>query len=199
MARVAAVLLAAGRSTRMGSLKALLGWGGKPLIAHQADALREAGIDQIAVVLGHEAERLKPLVEGKPGVRVVYNPRYREGKTTSIRAGVLSLSPDIEHLLLIGVDQPRSAATLRAVLDAHLQSGALITKPYYRGAGGHPPVFARALFSELAGLREEVQGLKELMRRRIDDMHRTELDAPDLLLDLNRPEEYAAATQRPAV
>ncbi|MDP3064849.1 MAG: nucleotidyltransferase family protein, partial [Chloroflexota bacterium] len=193
MGDVAAVLLAAGQSTRMGQLKALLPWRGQTLLERQVASLLEAGIAQVVVVLGHEAERLKPLVDGKRGVRVVLNPRYREGKTTSIKTGVDALPSDVEHLVLVGVDQPRSPETYRSVVQAHLRAGALITKPYYKGVGGHPPVFSRQVFGELAALREETLGLKELMRRRIEQVQKVELDTPEVLLDLNRPEDYQAA------
>jgi molybdenum cofactor cytidylyltransferase len=196
MTNVAAVLLAAGQSTRMGQIKALLPWRGTTLLEHQVTSLLGAGIAQVVVVLGHKAERLKPLVDGKPGVWVVLNPRYREGKTTSIKAGVETLPPDVEHMVLVGVDQPRSPETYRAVIQAHLQAGAVITKPYHGGKGGHPPVFSRVVFAELASLREETLGLKELMRRRIEQVQKVELGTPEVLLDLNRPEEYRSALAR---
>ncbi len=196
MTNVAAVLLAAGQSTRMGRLKALLPWRGTTLLEYQVASLVEAGIAQVVVVLGHEAERLRPFVEDKPGVRVALNPRHRECKTTSIKAGVDALPPEVEHLVLVGVDQPRTPETYRAVVEAHLRAGALITKPYYKGVGGHPPVFSRQVFAELASLREETLGLKELMWRRIQQVQKVELGTPDVLLDLNRPEEYRAAVAR---
>ena len=67
MEPAAAILLAAGESRRMGSLKALLPWHGSTLLAHQIASLRQAGVDPVVVVLGHEAGRLKPEVEGKGG------------------------------------------------------------------------------------------------------------------------------------
>jgi len=196
VANVAAVLLAAGRSTRMRQLKALLPWKGKTLLEYQVASLLEAGVTEVVVVLGHEAERLEALIDGKPGVRAVLNPHHREGKTTSIRAGVEALSLDVAHLVLVGVDQPRSPETYRAVIQAHLRAGAVISKPYYGGKGGHPPAFSRQVFDELVGLREETLGLKELMRRHIQQVRKVELGTPEVLLDLNRPEEYQDAVQQ---
>jgi molybdenum cofactor cytidylyltransferase len=81
---IAAILLAAGESTRMGRLKQLLPWDGTPLIAWQVGQLQEAGADDVVVVLGHEAEQIRSAVP-EPA-RVVINPDYKQGRATSLRA-----------------------------------------------------------------------------------------------------------------
>ena len=86
-----AILLAAGESTRMGRLKALLPWRGQTLLEHQVSALRDGGADRVIVVLGHRADELRPLVERNQGVTWTLNPDYRQGKTTSIKAGLSAL------------------------------------------------------------------------------------------------------------
>jgi molybdenum cofactor cytidylyltransferase len=88
MAETVAVLLAAGESRRMGQLKALLPWQGVSLLLYQVNALKDAGVDRVVVIVGHQAERLQTIVEGQEGVSLVFNPDYLEGKTTSIKAGV---------------------------------------------------------------------------------------------------------------
>ena len=88
MAGVAAVLIAAGESVRMGAPKPLLPWLGDTLIEYQVNSLREAGVSQTVVVLGHAAADVAPLVEGSDDVIVLVNPHYREGKTTSIKLGI---------------------------------------------------------------------------------------------------------------
>ncbi|MCH8205535.1 MAG: NTP transferase domain-containing protein, partial [Chloroflexi bacterium] len=87
MSRICAILIAAGESTRMGRPKPLLAWHGTTLLEYQVDSLVEGGADEVIVVLGHDAESLAPYVKGAC-VRYVVNPDYREGKTTSIKAGV---------------------------------------------------------------------------------------------------------------
>ena len=91
MASIAVLLLAAGESTRMGELKALLQWQGKTLIEHQVAALASAGVSRTIVVLGHQSERLESLLKDRAGIYYVYNPDYRQGKTTSIKAGLRAL------------------------------------------------------------------------------------------------------------
>ena len=200
MTETAAILLAAGESRRMGELKALLPWQGQTLIAHQVTALAEAGADCIVVVLGHRyeelLEELRPQIEGKPRVRWALNPDYREGKTTSIKAGLRALAGAApETLLLLNVDQPRSADTVAYLLRQHRAGAALITIPAHGGKGGHPVAFDGALLGELELISEETQGIREVVRRHRDDTRRVEMDTAEVLWDLNTPEQYRAALE----
>ncbi|MEK7814756.1 MAG: nucleotidyltransferase family protein, partial [Chloroflexota bacterium] len=160
------LLLAAGESRRMGQLKALLPWNGTPLIEHQIAALQGAGVDLVVVVLGHEAQRVKALVGVKEGVTCVVNPDYMEGKTTSIKAGLNALGhEEPAALLILNVDQPRTAGAIRRLLQQHRQGRSLITIPTYRGKGGHPLVLDPSLLDELRSISEETLGLMAVVRR----------------------------------
>lgn len=191
---VSAILLAAGESTRMGQQKALLLWKGRMLLQHQVATLLEAGVSEVIVVVGYRAERLRPLVEAFPEAKAVLNLRYRSGKSSSVRAGLRRLDPRAEAILVLAVDQPRSLEVVRAVVRAHQQGGAPITYPSYGGKGGHPILFSARLLPEMLRVRESRQGLREVVERHRPEVHRIELDDPDVLLDLNRPEEYQEAT-----
>ena len=196
MSGACAVLLAAGESSRMGRLKALLPWQGRTLLEHQTAALLEGGAARVIVVLGHRADELRPLLEGKEGVAWTLNPDYLQGKTTSIKAGLSALDSDaVDELLLLNVDQPRSAADIAAVLSAHRSGDYAVTVPEYRGKGGHPIVLSAALLPELREIDEESQGIKAVVRRRPDSVQRIPLDNPEILLDLNTPEQYRAAVE----
>lgn len=189
-----AILLAAGESSRMGQLKALLPWRGQSLLEHQVSALREGGADRVVVVLGHRADDLRPLLEGKDGVSWILNPDYLQGKTTSIRAGLSVLDcPTLDVILLLNVDQPRDAADVARVLEVHRAHGYAITVPEYRGKGGHPIALSAALLPELLEIDEDTQGIKAVVRRRPESVQRLPLDNPGILLDLNTPEQYQAA------
>lgn len=174
----------------MGRQKALLPWRGTTLIQHQVHSLLEAGVSQVVAVLGYRAETLRPLVEEVPGVRVVLNLRYRTGKTSSVRAGLRHIEPQVEGILVLAVDQPRSAGVMRRTIAAHQELGSLITYPTYRGRGGHPVIFSRALLPELIRIRESRQGLREVVERHQPEVSRIEMDDPEVLLDLNVPAEY---------
>ena len=198
-----AILLAAGVSRRMGTLKALLDWQGRSLIIHQIVALREAGADEVVVVLGHRADELQARigvnrdVYNLGRVRCVINEDYAQGKTTSIKTGLWSLGPSADPnaaILMLNVDQPRSVRIIRETLDAH-RSGddTLITIPTYEGKGGHPIVVSRSLYSELIAIDEKTQGMRAVTERHRDATQRVELGAAELLWDVNTPEQYQAA------
>lgn len=206
MLGVWAILLAAGESSRMGQLKALLPWRGRSLLDHQVSALREGGADQVVVVLGHRAGDLRPLLEGKDGVSWTLNPDYLQGKTTSIRAGLSALPYSlpiegegqgggeiVRDIVLLNVDQPRDAADVARVLEAHRAHGYAVTVPEYRGKGGHPIALSATLLPELLEIDEDTQGIKAVVRRRPESVQRLPLDNPGILLDLNTPEQYQAA------
>ena len=195
MARVSAILTAAGESTRMGTPKPLLPWRGTTLVEHQVDCLLEGGCDEVVVVLGHAADQVAPLVRGD-GVCAVVNPIYRQGKTTSIKAGLAHADPSASAILLLAVDQPRTAAIVGRVIRAHLDTGAVITSPRYRGRGGHPLVFSAELLPELERITEERQGIREVFEAHRGDVLEVHLDDPMLRLDLNTPEAYQAAHAR---
>jgi molybdenum cofactor cytidylyltransferase len=228
---ISGLLLAAGESTRMGTLKALLVWEGTTLLEYQVAQLRGV-CSEVVVVLGHEAPRLRallgddphpspppkgegaslpsssplppsgdadsPLPLGEAGrecarVRVVLNPDYRSGKTSSIRAGVAALSPTASSVLILGVDQPRPRDLLAHLIGRHEAAGALLSVPTHAGRRGHPPIFARALFPELLALAEEREGLREVFRAHADEVLTIPVESPLILVNLNRPEDYAAA------
>ena len=139
---IAAVLTAAGISSRMGRPKPLLRWRGATLVEHQVSTLLAGGASEVVVVLGHRAEEVAGYVEGS-GARYVVNDRYEEGRTSSIRDRTREPCRDgTEDILLIGVDQPRTPGIVARVVDAHIAARSLLTSPRYRGRGGHPLMFS---------------------------------------------------------
>ena len=95
---------------------------------------------------------------------MVDNPAYREGKVSSILAGVAALPPE-GHVLVLGVDQPRPASLLTRVIQAHLEGGAPITVASYGERRGHPVIFAPSLRADLLALEEATEGLRAVLRR----------------------------------
>jgi molybdenum cofactor cytidylyltransferase len=196
MAETVAVLLAAGESRRMGQLKALLPWQGVYLLIYQVNALKDAGVDKVVVVLGHQAERLRPIVESQEGVSLVFNSDYLQGKTTSIKAGVKAVkASDPAALVVLNVDQPRRPETIHYLLQRHRAGHSLITIPTYQGKGGHPIVLAPSLLDELLGINEETQGIKAVTQRHKAATQRVEMESPEVLWDLNTPEQYTKVLQ----
>ncbi|MCH8297563.1 MAG: nucleotidyltransferase family protein [Chloroflexi bacterium] len=196
MPAVWAILLAAGESSRMGRQKALLPWRNTTLLEYQLRSLLDAGVQRVVVVLGHDADRIKPIVEAIDGASWALNPDYLQGKTTSLKTGVAALAiQQVSDVLLLNVDQPRNADTVRTLLERHLASSYRITIPTHGGKGGHPILIAAELLPELAEIEEESQGLKAVVRRHAEATERFELDDPSVLLDLNTPEQYQKALE----
>ena len=187
----AAILLAAGESTRMGGPKALLPWGGTTLIAYQVGELLGAGVDHLVVVLGHAADEVRPHVPFQ--ARVVVNEAYRQGRASSLRVGAAALPDDADQIVVLNVDQPRPSQVLRALLAAHREGGSLITVPVAQGRRGHPPVLAGSLLPELREASEGAQGLRGLIASHREAVREVALDSPLVLLDINTPAEYQRA------
>ncbi|MBI3953351.1 MAG: nucleotidyltransferase family protein [Chloroflexi bacterium] len=190
----AAVLLAAGESTRMGELKALLPWKGSTLLEYQVGQLLRTSLAEVVVVLGHRAQELRPLLPRRePRLRAIFNRRYRRGKSTSVVAGLKALRPGWSFVLILGVDQPRPAWVLERLLRAHRDEGARLTLPSHGGRRGHPPLFAAALGPDLLAITEESQGLREVVQRHKRDIQQVKLGTPLVLVNLNTREDYDRA------
>jgi len=170
----------------MGTLKALLPWDDTTLLGHMIRELQAAGIP-LVVVLGHAADELRPIVEATAAT-VVVNPRYREGRATSIAAGMAALPPGTQHVLIASVDQPRPRTVHQALIRAHLAGGAPITRACHQGQHGHPTIFASTLFDALLRLDETSEGLKTVVHS--NPTQDVEIEDPAVLLNLNTPADY---------
>lgn len=188
---VAAILLAGGESTRMGAPKPLLEWEGQALIEYQISQLAEVA-DSTVVVLGHRADEVRPIVE-RAGAIAVINERYKEGRASSLRTGANALPDDTGAIVVLNVDQPRTAAVIRSLVDEHTRAGNLITIPTFEGTRGHPPVIDGSLLPELRQVREENLGLRAIVHAHEAEIGEVEFDSRTVLLNLNEPHEYEAA------
>ncbi|MEZ4769871.1 MAG: selenium cofactor biosynthesis protein YqeC [Caldilineales bacterium] len=160
--RIAGVILAAGRGSRLsGDLpKQLLPWDGDTLVGQAAaTALQSTALDQVLVVTGYQADRVAAALAGRP-VRIVHNPSWAEGQSSSVRAAVEALSPDIGAVLFLLADQPTvTGGAVDAVAAAHRRTLAPIVAPIYRGGRrGNPVLFDRDTFDELASLTGDAGG-----------------------------------------
>ena len=190
----AAILLAAGASTRMGRPKQLLDWGGRPLLAAQVEALLAADCAPVIVVLGAHEPRVRAAVPDHPAVRWISNRAWREGRAGSIRAGARAIPPTADGVFVASVDSPCSVSAIRICADAFARnSQACITVPRHEGRNGHPPLFRIDLLPELRSVTERGQGIRELRRRHSDCTIFVDSGDPLCLLNLNTPESYQRA------
>ena len=187
------IILAAGESSRMGSPKGLLEWRGTTLLEYQMNSLLQGGCDKVVVVTGKYDAEMAPLLKDRPGIIRAYNPKYLEGKTTSIKAGVWELPDDIHSIVLLAVDQPRPAWVIEKVLRLHTDFSADVTSPGFDGHGGHPLVFDAQLRSDLMNITEEGEGVRAIFRKPDLNHHRVKFDSAIVRLDINTPEAYENA------
>ncbi len=187
---VSAIVLAAGESKRMGKLKQLLPLGESTIIEQTIDNLLSSRIGEVIVVMGHGAEEIKRRL-GIRQVKIVYNPRYTEGMSTSIAAGLRELDAKADAVMLVLADQPFiDSQTIDKLLDEFGKHDRGIAFPAYRGKRGHPVIFSRRYIDELLKLKGDA-GAKELIERHPDDILEVPVDSPGILRDIDTPEAYS--------
>ncbi len=191
--RLAAILLAAGQSTRMGQPKALLPWGGVPLVRHQADLLTaHPAVDELLVVVGSLQDEVSDALIGTPA-RVTVNPRFREGRATSLAAGARALQDIPTSVLVVNVDQPLETNLLEPLVTAWRTDPAALWRPSYEGRGGHPLIVPADVAPDLAHVTEATQGLRAVVTRHRSRLSSVPVESPLAVLNLNTPADYAAA------
>jgi CTP:molybdopterin cytidylyltransferase MocA len=187
--KVAAVVLAAGASSRMGRPKALLPCRGKSFLRTVLDTLAEAGIAETRVVLGHGAAEIAS-AERLPSELCVSNPRFEDGMLSSVRCGIRALPPGLDAFFLWPVDHPLvRAATITRLEGAHAASAKGIVLPKHEGRRGHPPLFAARLAGALLTASDAV-GARAVLLAHPDEIEEVEVDDPGVIADVDTPESY---------
>jgi molybdenum cofactor cytidylyltransferase len=184
------MVLAAGESSRMGADKASLGYCCSTFLETILKTLGAAGLERVAVVLGHHAEEIQRALS-LGAAEVVINHDYCRGQTSSLQAGLKALkSPELEAVVVCLVDHPAvRAQTLRRLVDSFRQSRAPVVIPTYQGRRGHPVVMARELFEELDSLGPDA-GANTVVRKHQAATQLVEVNDPGILLDVDDPESY---------
>lgn len=195
MVNCSAILLSAGKSTRMGTLKALLPWEGKTLLQYQLSQFTLSKVNQIIVVLGYQSSKLLSYLESSPA-QLVWNEQYEMGKTESIKRGILSIKENSDCFILATVDQPINQSLIDAMIKEFVQTSSKIIIPNYHGKRGHPILFSTELQEELLQIKEETQGLKEILHKRKKDIHDWTVTDPSVLFNFNSPKDYKEAISK---
>lgn len=189
---ISAILLAAGESRRMGKPKQFLEWQGKTLLHHVLESLIHSEADEIILVLGHEADRIRESLPALP-IKIVVNPDYRTGMASSLRQGLLALDPQSEGFLLCLADQPGIGPEIvNTVIRTFRQAdpGRGIVRPVYRGRRGHPVLIATRYLEEALQLLQGDVGARQILLNHADDILEIEMDRDAILVDMDTPEEY---------
>ncbi len=189
--RVAAIVLAAGASTRFGSPKQLLAWRGRPLLQHVIWQALAAPVCEVVVALGAHYARVTPIAHGLP-VTLARNADWEAGLSSSVALGLRALRGRPDAAIFLLADQPGASPELIArLIRAFARVRAPIVLPRVRGQRGNPALFARELFPELMQVTGD-QGGRALLTRYWDDIAWVEADER-ALFDIDTPEDVASA------
>jgi len=195
--RVAVIVLAAGRSTRMGGPnKMLADANGQPLVVHAVKAALASQAVEVVVVLGHMADQVKAaIVQAVPTsrLRFVINPDFAEGLSTSVRTGIAALGKDIDAAIVQLGDMPgvNSALLDRLMAAFSPVEGRSICVPTVGGKRGNPVLWDRRFFSEIAKVEGDT-GAKHLIGEHADLVCEVEMTGEAAITDIDTPEALAA-------
>jgi molybdenum cofactor cytidylyltransferase len=187
--RIAALVLAAGRSTRMGGPNKLLAEiGGRPLVRIAVEEALASRARPVIVVTGHQRDKVEAALAGLNVTRV-HNPNFADGLSTSVKAGLAALPEDVDGAIVCLGDMPQVTATLIDTLTAAFdpERGALVVVPVIDGQRGNPVVWARRFFAELMALDGDV-GARNLIGRYPEAVAEVALTDTAALVDVDTPD-----------
>ena len=191
--RVAAVLLAAGRSTRMGAVNKMLAEiGGKSLVRIAAEQAIASRAQPVIVVTGHERERVEAALKGLP-VRLVHNPDFSEGLGTSLKTGIASVPQEADAAIVCLADMPQVDAALinRLIAAFDPERGALVVLPSIDGRRGNPVVWSRRFFHDLMSIQGDI-GARHLIGNYAEAVVEVPVSGDAALTDVDTPESLSA-------
>jgi molybdenum cofactor cytidylyltransferase len=191
--RVAAVVLAAGRSTRMGAVNKLIAEiGGKPLVRIAAEQAIASRASPVIVVTGHQREQVEAALEGLP-VRLVHNPNYADGLGTSLRAGIAAVPADADAAIVCLGDMPQVDSALIDKLIAAFdpERGALVVVPSIAGRRGNPVLWSRRFFPDLMAIEGDI-GARHLIGNYAEAVVEIPVAGEAALIDVDTPESFFA-------
>jgi molybdenum cofactor cytidylyltransferase len=189
---ISAVVLAAGLSTRMGRNKLLLSFQDKALVARVADTLLASRIDEVIVVLGHETEKVRAELKGKP-VRLVHNPDYQDGLSTSVRTGVDAVSAAADGIMICLADQPLlEPADVNRIIAGFAEAKKVnksIVVPFFKGERGNPVILDASLRVAILGIVGDV-GCKGVIKRYPEKVYAIEMENDHVVRDVDDVQAY---------
>jgi molybdenum cofactor cytidylyltransferase len=189
---IAAIVLAAGRSTRMGAANKLLAAvAGRPMVAHVVEAALASGARPVLIVTGHQASEVRAAL-ARLDVLFVENPDYATGLSSSLKAGIKAAPESAEGALVLLGDMPRISADHidRLIAAFSAENSRCIVVPTHRGRRGNPVLWSSAFFAEMLQLEGDA-GAKRLMAAHADDVREVDLGSDAIFADVDTPEALA--------
>ena len=189
---ITALVPAAGMSTRLGRNKLLLTFKGKPLIAHAVDTLLTSAVDEIIVVLGHEADLVRAAVGGR---RVIFveNRQYREGLGSSVRTGLAAIPLPTDAIMIYLPDQPLLEPwdvnfLIRAFAEAGRTNKSIVV-PLFRGQRGNPVTIDSSYQTSILAMAGET-GCRRVIKQNPDQVLTVEMETDHVVRDVDTADEY---------
>lgn len=187
-----AVLLAAGRSRRMGVFKPLLPFGGRSVVGACVGSLLEAGAREVVVVVGHRSEEVRAALALEERVRFAVNDEPGSEMGVSVARGVEALGADVGAALVALVDQPAvPAAAIACLIEARARTGARLVVPEWEGRGGHPVLLDLSFREEILRVAPR-GGLRALFDAHREEVLRVPAESPFVARDVDTWDEYVA-------
>jgi molybdenum cofactor cytidylyltransferase len=188
---ISAILLAAGQSKRMGELKQLMPFGQSTIVEQAVDNLLGSSVDEVILVVGYKAEDVIKAIAAKP-VKLVINPDYEQGMSTSVIAGLNLVQSKVQGVMLALGDQPLvDSQTINRLIEEFCNHDKGIAVPTYQGRRGHPIIFAIKYKEQLLKLRGDVGG-RQIIKDNPDDVLEVAVDSESVVADFDTTDDYQA-------
>jgi len=189
-ARVSAVVLAAGTSSRMGRAKQLLSLGESTVLAQTLTLVQSAALHEIVLVLGASAEAIRRQLPSPQELKIVVNQAYQQGMASSLRAGLSAVDPNSDAALIVLGDQPFiRSQTIDRIIEEYRRSRAQIVIPVHQGRRGNPVLLDRSVFAEVMALEGDI-GSRAVFANHLNGIAKVEVEDVGILLDLDEPGDY---------
>lgn len=188
--KITAVILAGGKSRRMGYPKPLLRIGKKSFLNIIKEKILKAGIKSIYLVLGSDAEFIKKNLNTE-NLKVIINKSWEQGQLSSLKAAIKKIKRNTDGVIMFLIDHPQvEVSTLRKLIEVFEQKDADIIVPEYNGRGGHPVIFHRNVFNALLKAPLD-EGAKAVLRNKKYNTERVNVNDPYIRQDVDTPGEYS--------
>lgn len=195
---ISLIVLAAGKSTRMKENKLLLEVDGETLIGRVVKTAKESSADEIVVVLGYEAAKIKEQL-AKLDCKLVVNNNYVRGQSESVKVGLAAISNNAEAVMILPADVALiDSQSINRVIEEYRRSRNKIVIASHQQQSGHPILIDKTLFPEVSEIGEDTQGLKAMINRHRAEIKYVEVGTETVLVDIDTKEEFDKCFRRAA-